>query len=98
MKMPVRFRLEDAVCDAYRVTKGRSAALHGHHHFLLTLITRGEGVQVINGQAHPWRAGGICFFSPTDFHEIRTEAPLRFYNISFDDNVYRVILWMLFLE
>ena len=50
MKMPVRFRLEDAVCDAYRVTKGTSSSLHGHHHFLLTLITRGEGVQVVNGK------------------------------------------------
>lgn len=69
MKIPVRFRLEDAVCDAYRVTKGASSALHGHHHFLLTLITRGEGVQVLNGERIPFRPHDLFILSPADFHE-----------------------------
>ena len=69
MKMPVRFRLEDAVCDAYRVSRGRSSALHGHHHFLLTLITRGEGVQVINGTPIAFAPHDLFILSPADFHE-----------------------------
>jgi AraC-like DNA-binding protein len=59
-------------------------AMHSHNFFEIEFLIEGEGVQVINGKAHPWQAGGICFFSPTDFHEIRTDGALRFYNISFD--------------
>ena len=73
---------ESIFCSARTLTEG--FAVHSHNFFEIEFLIEGEGVQVINGKAHPWRAGGICFFSPTDFHEIRTEAPLRFYNISFD--------------
>ena len=68
MKLPIRFRLEDAVCDAYKIEGGRSSSLHGHHHFLLTLITRGEGVQVLNGVEIPFAPGDLFILSPADFH------------------------------
>lgn len=68
MKTPMRFRLEDSVCDAYRVTRGASAALHGHHHFLITLITRGEGVQILNGEPIRFAPHDLFVLSPADFH------------------------------
>lgn len=85
MKMPMRFRLEDAVCDAYRVTKGGSAALHGHHHFLLTLITRGVGVQVLNGEPIAFGPHDLFILSPADFHEniLPTGESYDYYGVKF---------------
>ena len=68
MKLPVRFTLEDAVCDAYFVKGGQSSALHGHHHFLLTLITRGEGLQILNGETVSFAPRDVFILSPADFH------------------------------
>ncbi len=69
MKPPVRFRLDDSVCDAYFVEKMGSSALHGHHHFLLTLVTRGEGVQLLNGREIPFAPRDLFILSPADFHK-----------------------------
>ena len=69
MKPPVRFRLDDSVCDAYFVEKTGSSALHGHHHFLLTLVTSGEGVQVLNGREIPFAPRDLFILSPADFHK-----------------------------
>lgn len=69
MKPPVRFQLDDSVCDAYFVKEMGSSALHGHHHFLLTLITRGEGVQVLNGREIPFAPRDLFLLSPADFHK-----------------------------
>jgi AraC-like DNA-binding protein len=68
MKMPVRFRLSDTVCDAYKIEGGGSSDLHGHHHFLLTLIVRGEGVQLLNGREVPFAPHDLFILSPADFH------------------------------
>ena len=67
--MPVRFRLSDTVCDAYKIEGGGSSDLHGHHHFLLTLIVRGEGVQLLNGREVPFAPHDLFILSPADFHE-----------------------------
>ena len=69
MKPPVRFRLDDRICDAYFVEKTGSSALHGHHHFLLTLVMRGEGVQVLNGREIPFAPRDLFLLSPADFHK-----------------------------
>ena len=61
-----------------------SYPLHAHNFFEIEFLIEGEGVQVINGKEHPWQKGGICFFFPSDFHEIRVDKEIRFYNISFD--------------
>ena len=68
MKMPIRFRLSDTVCDAYKIERGGSSDLHGHHHFLLTLIVRGEGIQVLNGHEVPFAPHDLFVLSPADFH------------------------------
>lgn len=69
MNIPVRFHLTDADCDAYQVERGSSSSLHGHHHFLITLITRGEGVQLLNGQEIPFGPHDLFILSPADFHQ-----------------------------
>lgn len=69
MKPPIRFRLDDSVCDAYFVKNMGSSALHGHQHFLLTLVTRGEGVQILNGTEIPFSPRDLFLLSPADFHQ-----------------------------
>ena len=70
------FCCKRVLCDGY--------ALHSHNFFEIEFLMDGEGIQIINGKRYPWRAGTICFFAPTDFHEIVAISPLTFYNISFD--------------
>ena len=69
MRVPIRWSLENPICDAYEVKNAVSSALHGHQHFLITLITRGEGVQTLNGVDIPFKPGDLFMLSPADFHK-----------------------------
>lgn len=69
MSTPVRWRMEDKVCHAYQATRNHSSGLHGHHHFLLTLITEGTGIQTLNGKEIPFQPGDLFLLSPADFHK-----------------------------
>lgn len=69
MAIPVRYTMDEAVCNAYEAVRTQSSALHGHHHFLLTLITEGSGIQTLNGKNIPFAPNDVFFLSPADFHK-----------------------------
>ena len=69
MSIPTKFQLQKEICDAYEAKGHTSSALHGHYHFLLTLITRGRGVQTLNGKDIPFSEGDMSLLSPADFHK-----------------------------
>lgn len=73
MSIPIRWQMQKAVCDAYEAKNHRTSTLHGHYHFLLTLITRGEGVQTLNGEDFPFSCGTMFLLSPADFHKNTTK-------------------------
>ena len=85
MNIPVRFHLTDADCDAYKVERGSSSSLHGHHHFLITLITRGEGVQLLNGVEIPFGPRDLFILSPADFHQniLKKGETFDYYGVKF---------------
>ena len=85
MRVPVRFFLENELCDAYKVEGAGSSAIHGHHHFLLTLIVRGEGIQTLNGEAIPFAPGDLFLLSPADFHEntVKDAGGYDYYGVKF---------------
>jgi len=85
VEIPVRWRLEDSVCHAYEAYRCGSSALHGHHHFLLTLVTEGSGVQTLNGKEIPFGAGDLFLLSPADFHKNSVPAggSFRYYGVKF---------------
>ena len=75
MPLPIRWQIQHAVCEAYAAKNVSSNPnVHGHHCFLLTLITRGEGVQILNGKEIPFAPGALFLLSPADFHR-NTVAP-----------------------
>ena len=78
MNIPIRWNMKDAVCDAYKVEGSGSSLLHGHHHFLITLITKGRGVQTLNGEDIPFVEGDLFILSPADFHRNTVEDGERF--------------------
>lgn len=78
MNVPVRWHLEDKLCYAYETTHSESSGLHGHHHFLLTLITDGTGIQTLNGQNIPFQPNDLFLLSPADFHKNTLEAGTSF--------------------
>ena len=69
MSIPIRWQLQNDVCEAYEVKNQVSSVLHGHYHFLITLITRGHGVQTLNGEEIAFSPGQIFILSPADFHK-----------------------------
>ena len=81
----IRWEMEDSVCDAYLVTKCGNSGLHGHHHFLLTLIINGTGIQRINGKDISFRPGDLFVLSPADFHQNIVEEGKSFdyYGVKF---------------
>ena len=66
MSMPIRWNLNKNICDAYEKQGSKSSALHGHHHFLITLITGGAGTQVLNGKEIFFEPGDLFLLSPRD--------------------------------
>lgn len=85
MEIPVRWRLENGYCHGYEAVRTASSALHGHHHFLLTLVTAGEGVQTLNGKEIPFGPGDLFLLSPADFHKntVAPGASFTYYGLKF---------------
>jgi len=82
MSTPVRWKMQDLVrsaenipiCDACKVTNNGSSSLHGHQHFLMTFITRGSGIQTLNGKDIPFAEDHLFLLSPADFHKNTLDA------------------------
>ena len=56
------------ICDACKAASYGSSILHGHQHFIMTLITKGEGIQSLNGEQIPFGKDDLFLLSPADFH------------------------------
>ena len=85
MAIPVRWQLKNDVCEAYSVKNQTSSSLHGHYHFLLTLVTRGEGVQTLNGEEVCFSPGQLFILSPADFHKntLKPGQSYDYYGVKF---------------
>lgn len=85
MSVLVRWTMEEAVCNAYEAVRVQSSGLHGHHHFLLTLITDGSGVQTLNGRQIPFQKDDVFFLSPADFHKntLQEGESFSYYGLKF---------------
>ena len=85
MAVVVRWTMDEAVCNAYEAVRVQSSGLHGHHHFLLTLITDGSGVQTLNGRDIPFQPNDVFFLSPADFHKNTLEEgeSFSYYGLKF---------------
>lgn len=66
------------ICDANKVTGRSSSVLHGHQYFIMTMITRGSGIQSINGKDIPFHPGDLFLLSPADFHSNTLEEGSTF--------------------
>lgn len=85
MAVLVRWTMEETVCNAYEAVRVQSSGLHGHHHFLLTLITAGSGVQTLNGREIWFVPDDVFFLSPADFHKntLREGESFSYYGLKF---------------
>ncbi|MBE6928637.1 MAG: helix-turn-helix domain-containing protein [Ruminococcaceae bacterium] len=84
--MPMREHImKSPICDACHVRERGSSVLHGHHHFLLTLVTRGKGIQTLNGAEIPFGVDDLFLLSPADFHShtIPDDETFDFYRVCF---------------
>lgn len=97
MIMPIRWSMEDKVCDAYQITNAGSSALHGHHHFLLTFILKGQGIQTLNGREISFGPNDLFLLSPADFHKntVKPGESYAYYGVKFpyellDSGIYEL--------
>lgn len=83
MSVPVRWKMQDLIdqrqpfrrgelttpiCYACKAIGKGTSVLHGHQHFLMTLITQGQGIQALNGKDIPFGKDDLFLLSPADFH------------------------------
>lgn len=61
------------------------ATEHMHEYYELTFTFRGEGVQIINGDAYPTKIGSIILFSKKDRHYFYSTNNLAMINFCFKD-------------
>lgn len=85
LERPVRWRMDDQICQAYQEERTHSTPLHGHNHFLLTLITEGSGLQTLNGKEIFFQPGDMFLLSPADFHKntLQYGQPFSYYGVKF---------------
>ena len=82
--LPKRWDLNENSCDAYRRDGAPSSALHWHSHYLLILITGGNGIQSLNGKDYEFERGQLFVLSPVDFHKNTTdENGFDYYGVKF---------------
>lgn len=56
------------ICDACLIKERVSSILHGHQHFIMTLVVRGDGIQTLNGEDISFVEDDLFLLSPADFH------------------------------
>lgn len=56
------------ICDACKILGRGSSVLHGHQHFIMTLVIGGKGIQTLNGEEIPFGEKDLFLLSPADFH------------------------------
>lgn len=88
--IPKRWHIDESIYDAYTAECLTMVDTHWHSHFLLNLVTEGEGIQEINGVPYPISPGSIILISPVDFHRnIISEGQRVFVDaIKFSDKLY----------
>lgn len=98
MSIPVRWQMEDLIeehqtashtktpiCDACKLVGRESSVLHGHQHFIMTLIIRGRGIQILNGEEISFGEKDLFLLSPADFHSntVATGESFDYYRLCF---------------
>jgi len=85
MSLPVRWKLNNSICDAYESIDAKSSALHGHQHFLITLVTQGTGIQTLNGKEIYFKPNDLFMLSPADFHKntVHEGEHFNYYGVKF---------------
>lgn len=86
------------ICDACKIVGRGSSVLHGHQHFLMTLITRGRGIQTLNGVDIPFQADDLFLLSPVDFHHntVAEGESFDYYRVCFSYELLEARLSSLF--
>ena len=94
MNIPVRYELDAPACEAYEVKEGKNTRVHGHHHFLLTFITSGMGVQTLNGKDIPFAENDVFILSPADFHKntVNDDGGFGYYGVKFHYHLVHSVL------
>lgn len=88
--LPPRWSI-DALYDVNTLTLTKSSdSVHWHSHFLLNIITEGNGKQLINGREYNLCRGSVLLLSPMDFHKniISENESLEICAVKFSDSVF----------
>ncbi|MBQ8003774.1 MAG: helix-turn-helix transcriptional regulator [Oscillospiraceae bacterium] len=88
--IPTRWSIESSIFDAYKTDGLTTSDTHWHSHFLLNIITSGEGVQEINGKSYPLHRGSAIIISPLDFHRnvVDGEKCVSVLAVKFSDKLF----------
>ncbi len=88
--IPPRWSIDSSIFDAYKIDGLTTSDTHWHSHFLLNIITAGEGVQEINGKRYPLHRGSAIIISPLDFHRnlIEGEKCVSVLAVKFSDKLF----------
>lgn len=88
--IPKRWHIDKSIYDAYKVDCVKMVDTHWHSHFLINIVTDGEGFQEINGKAYPIKRGSITIISPLDFHRnvVLNDEKVSVFAIKFSDKIF----------
>ena len=58
-------------------------ALHWHDYYEIEICEEGQATHYINGKKFSFERGDFLIIRATDFHEVKIEKPLKYFNLSF---------------
>ena len=81
------------ICDACKIIGRGSSVIHGHQHFIMTMVVRGKGIQTLNGNDIPFGENDLFLLSPADFHNNTVSAGESFdyYRLCFSYELYLLL-------
>lgn len=61
--------------------------IHWHNFYEIEIIMDGSGSHILNGEEYPIKRGSAHLLTPTDFHTLKADEPMKLWHLSFDEEM-----------
>lgn len=86
MFLEAKKHISKMIAPEMRLVK-KDFPIHWHDFFELDIVFGGEGSQNLNGTEYPLKRGTAYILSPSDFHNLRCEKPIKLFNVMFKEGM-----------
>lgn len=98
---PNQLKLDENYSKRLQIKERNEVAdfpLHWHDYYEMEICIDGSAVHKINGKEYSFKKGDFLIIKTSDFHEVKIESAITYYNISFSPTAIEPKLLALLME